>query len=220
MPVTHEPGRSQVDRDAKQRHQDHRPRRDFGRCVEAPDRFPGKGAREGDQQHRVGEGGEQGGAAPAVGVAIGRHPAGQHRGAPGQPEAQHVAEVVQRVRQQCQRVGGKAVPRLDDGERQVDEGHRGECAGALTVVVGVHGRDAVTPCARTLFRRPRRCGCPCAPPAQLRPCTSVPICSPRRMRSSSPGWLMSKMRSGRSLSRARANAAVSITCRLRARTSS
>src|SRR3546814_1359037 len=49
--------------------------------------------------------------------------------------------------------------------------------------------------------------------------TNVPISSPRSTRSSTPGWLMSKMRSGRLLSRARAKAAVSITLRLRAMTS-
>src|SRR5690606_34876050 len=56
--------------------------------------------------------------------------------------------------------------------------------------------------------------------AQPRPWTRVPIGSPLRMRSSWPGCSMSKIRSGRSLSRHRANAAVSMTCRSRRMTSS
>ena len=54
----------------------------------------------------------------------------------------------------------------------------------------------------------------------LRPWTRVPMSSPRRIRSRVPGWAMSKIRSGSSASRHSANAAVSITCRLRAITSS
>ena len=80
----------------------------------------------------------------------------------------------------------------------------------VVMVVAVHAARVACAARRTLLQRA----------AQLRPRTRVPIDSPRRMRSSTPGWAMSKMRSGMSASRQRAKAAVSITCRSLAMTSS
>ena len=99
-----------------------------------------------DQQQCIGQRRQQGGAAPAIGVAFGRRALCNDCCAPRQAQAQHVAEVVQRVRKQCQRIGGEAITRFKRGVAQVDQGHPCKGAGGL-VPVGVaraHPASAAT----------------------------------------------------------------------------
>jgi len=212
MAVAHQPGRAEVDRDAEGGDHHHRQPGDLGWGAEAADRLPAERAGERDQQQRIGQRREQGGPAPAVGMARGGRAPGEDRGPPRQRQPEHVAEVVHGVRQQRQRIGGEAVAGLQQRVGEVDQGHPRERAGAICVRVAMHG--ARVPGARRGHNHGPRWR------AQLRPWTRVPTCSPRRIRSSTPGCAMSKIRSGSSASRHSANAAVSITCRLRASTSS
>ena len=211
MAAAHEPRGAEVDRDADRGDHDHWQRRDLRRRVEAAHRFPGERAGEADQQQGVGQRREQGGATPAVGMALGRQAPREHGGAPGQAEPEHVTEVVQRIGQQRQRVGGEAIAGLEHGVGEVDQGRDRERPRRVPVEMLVPVHRSILPLVGAAQAATQR-----AP----RPSTSVPISSPRRIFSKVPGCDMSNTRSGSSLSRARANAAVSITCRSRAMTSS
>src|SRR5690606_12660421 len=195
---------------------------------------------------------------PAVGMAFGRRPLRDDRGAPGHRQPERVAPVVQGVGQQGPRIDHAAVARLERRGGEDDPGDDGagargaagwwhgmvvvavaDVVAAVVVVlavVPVHAQRLPRPWgghysssrapAKTLWEpvAAESCGVPWEPVAaparavpwgQPRPWTRVPIGSPCRMRSSWPGCSMSKMRSGMSLSRHSAKAAVSITCRSR-----
>ncbi len=133
------------------RHRHHRQGGDFRRSGEAAHRLPRQCAGEGHQQQRIGQRREQRRASPAIRVAIGRCAAGEDRCTPGQPQAEHVAEVVQRVRKQRQRVGREAVAGFQRGVGEVDQRDRGEGARRVCLVVVVVAR---VPCRAWWHARP------------------------------------------------------------------
>ena len=152
--IAHEPGRAQIHGDADGGDDDDRQRRDLRRVGEAAHRFPAQRAAEPDQQQRIAQRREQGGAAPAVGVAAGGRALGHDRRAPGQRQAQHIAEVVQRIGQQRQRIGIEAVTGFQRGVGEIDQRRDGERAGAGGEAVAVTVMATVRRRVRT--RRMRR----------------------------------------------------------------
>ena len=90
------------------------------RLGEAAERFPGDGAGRDQQDHPVGEGGQDRGRVHAEGEAVARLPVGDGDGAPGHHQTHHVAEVVTGVGEQRQRIGGEAVPDLADHQREIE----------------------------------------------------------------------------------------------------
>ena len=72
---------------------------------EAVHRLPGDGGDRHQKDQPVGEGGHDRGRAHAIGEARARPPVGHREGAPGQHQAQHVAEIVAGVGQQRERIG-------------------------------------------------------------------------------------------------------------------
>ena len=94
-----QPCAAEIDRDAQRCHQHHRQRRNFRRGAETAEGFPSQGAGESHQQQGIGQRRQQRRASPAVGVAVGRLAFGDDRRAPCHCQPQHVAQVVQGVRQ-------------------------------------------------------------------------------------------------------------------------
>ena len=117
-----------VDDDADAGHHHDGDALDGLRRLQAVHGLPGQRAHRHQQQQRVDEGRQDAGALPAVGVArVGPQSAGQ-RAAPGQHQADHVAEVVAGVGQQGQRVDLPAVEGLDRDEGDVQRDADGEGA--------------------------------------------------------------------------------------------
>ena len=110
----------QIHQDAEARHGNDQSAGDLRWILEASDGLPEQGAAETDQKHRVEQGRQLGGAAPAEGMAFGRCLAGHPGRAPGQGQTGGIAEVVQGIRNQCQRIEGQTEPGLDGGIRQID----------------------------------------------------------------------------------------------------
>ena len=135
-----------------------------------------------DQQQRVGQRRQLRGATPAIGVARGRLALGEQRGAPGQGQAERVAQVVQGVRQQGQGLDVEAVAGLDRRVGQVDRHRDRERARSAWVRMAMAMRVAM---AVAVFMAGH------ARFPQPPPCTSVPSGSPRRIRISAPGCIMS-----------------------------
>lgn len=196
MPVPHQPGGPQVDQDAQRGHHDDGRGGDVRGRSEPAEGFPAQRAREHHQQYRIGERGQQGGAAPAVGMPAARGTTGDRRGAPRQRQPQHVAQVVQGIRQQGQRIGVEAITRFERGIGQVDQGDRGERTRCRCmrmrmrrVAVSVSMSHGGVGCRQTVAGHyySERQDMPVMRAAQPRPFTSVPTCSPRRMRIRLPG---------------------------------
>ena len=97
-------------------------------CMKRQHRLPGDGADRRQQDQPIGEGGEDGGGAHAVGEARARPPVGDGEGAPGQDQTDDVAEIVPGVGQQRERVGEQAVDDLRGDQRDIERGGDGEGA--------------------------------------------------------------------------------------------
>ena len=130
--------RDRVDHDARGRNPHHRPSVCLGWDAQAPDRLPGHRAHGADQEQGIGQCSEDRRASKAVGMhPRGRPPRERCRG-PRHQQAQHIAEVVRRIRKQCGRVREHAKDRLDADERDVqcDADHeRAVVRGRLGVTV-------------------------------------------------------------------------------------
>jgi len=118
-PRGEEEGGGAIDDDADERHRDDRPPGGRLRVGEAHERLPADRPDREQQEDGVEQGGEDRAAAQSVGAAYRRAAADQDARAPGEEEAQHVAEVVPGVRDEGERAGEDAEDRLDDDETGV-----------------------------------------------------------------------------------------------------
>ena len=127
VPPAHEQQRrAAVHQDAGCRNPHHRRRADRRGAGEAPQRLHRDGAAAQQQDDGVGQRRQDAAAAPAVGAPRGRGAPGQRGGAPGDQQAQHVAQVVHGIGQQRDRVRRHAIENLQHDERGVGGGADGE----------------------------------------------------------------------------------------------
>ena len=94
------------------------------------------------QQHRIGEGSQDAGALPAIGVPVVGTQASRQCATPGQPKPSDIAQVVPGIAQQRQRTDLPAVERLDGNKRQVQRDTEREgsvdVGGSVMVVRATH----------------------------------------------------------------------------------
>ena len=109
------------------------------RIGEAVDCFQRDGAGGDEQENRVEQSGEDRGTAQAVGAAAGGRAAREHRGAPGDGEAEHVAEIVSGIRDQRHGMADHARRGAHDDEAKIQHDthreRRAEIGGGVGVAV-------------------------------------------------------------------------------------
>ena len=137
VPPAEHQGGGAVDQEAQGRDDHHRLAGDGLGGRQAPDRLPDNGAHGDQQQGAVGQGGQDGGLAQAVGPPVRRGPAGQGDSAPAQHQAEHVGEIVSGVGQQGEAVRPDPGDRLGDHEGEVQHCAYGVGAAEVGAVVMV-----------------------------------------------------------------------------------
>ena len=115
----------------------------FGGCADPIDGFDGDGADREQQKPGVGKGSQDRGPPVAVGVLLGRLPACQPSCGPCQQQRDHVGKIVNRVRNQRQRVGGIAETEFRRDESDVESNTDGECDAEMVGRVAVPGMGMV-----------------------------------------------------------------------------
>jgi hypothetical protein len=120
--------RGGVDDDAQARNPHHRPALRLHRIEQAADRLVGDRPDRQQQQHRIGERGEDGGALQSPGESPGRRLARGKAGRPGDQQGQHVRQVVTCIRDQRHRVGEDPEGRLHHHKATVQRHAEGKSA--------------------------------------------------------------------------------------------
>ena len=138
---------------------------DRHRMRDAPDRLPGDPAGHHQQNDGVGERGEDRASAQPIGKSAARLTAAEHRGAPGQREAEHVTEIVSGIGQQRERSGKNPGNRLAAEISQV----QGDPDRKSTAVIFLGMPMSVV--------RMGACSCSTAPPAPVLPAYCTPSSS-------------------------------------------
>lgn len=153
LPAGHEhEGGDAIDEDAEGGDPGHGASGDFGGGAEALDGFPEDAADADEEEQGIKEGGEDGGAFPSVGAAVGGGLAGEGAGDPGEDEAHDIGDIVPGVGEEGEGVGHEAGDDLEDDEAGIqrdadDEGSAKIGGGVMVARVGMvvvvmsHGGD-------------------------------------------------------------------------------